>query len=492
METETSRRRIVEAAALTAFAVVFVLGLRASFSAPISPQDEGQLLVYPLQILHGRVIYRDFESIYGPGNPMLLAAVFRVLGATITIERTVGLVYRAVLVLAVYRVTKRASASIGWSLLAAAITAGTISRTGTAAYGWFGGLAAASLAVSLLPTARPRQAFAAGVLGGIALLFRIDLVIAVGIAAVLLGAQGRLTRSTLYGFCVPAAAGVAHALIAGPGTVFRELVIVPMRNGPGRTLPLRASTEVGMLLLGVLGVVAFLGLTAWRVRRSQPTVAAAAALSAGTVAQMLQRADYPHIAYVGGLALGLAVPAGIAWSSSLRWDRRLVLVPAALVLIASWSPRLYYPKQFFQSGTAKLLTNAGRTLPLTAAERDDYESAIRAADRIGEPGDRVIIGPRDLRISVYADTALYYLLPSFRPATYFLEFNPDGANHGSRLAHDLEKADMLLLTNRWINRFDEPNRGESPGSPLAGEVLAREFCERDRAGTFVIYRRCSP
>ena len=58
--------------------------------------DEGTLLVYPEQILQRKLRYRDFETLYGPANPFLLAVVYYyyIGGIWITPERATGFACR--------------------------------------------------------------------------------------------------------------------------------------------------------------------------------------------------------------------------------------------------------------------------------------------------------------------------------------------------------------------------------------------------------------
>ncbi len=55
------------------------------------PMEEGFMLAFPEQLLHGRLPHRDFLHLYGPGSLWLLAAVFKLFGTTLTNERLVGL-----------------------------------------------------------------------------------------------------------------------------------------------------------------------------------------------------------------------------------------------------------------------------------------------------------------------------------------------------------------------------------------------------------------
>ena len=53
---------------------------------------------------------------------------------------------------------------------------------------------------------------------------------------------------------------------------------------------------------------------------------------------------------------------------------------------------------------------------------------IAAAARISQPGQRLFVGPGDLRKTPYSDAYLYYMLPDLVPATYYIEMDPGVAN----------------------------------------------------------------
>ena len=49
-------------------------------------------------------------------------------------------------------------------------------------------------------------------------------------------------------------------------------------------------------------------------------------------------------------------------------------------------------------------------------------------DAVTEPGDRLIVGPGDLRKTPYSEAFLYYLLPELVPGTRYIEMDPGVAN----------------------------------------------------------------
>lgn len=116
---------------------------------------------------------------------------------------------------------------------------------------------------------------------------------------------------------------------------------------------------------------------------------------------------------------------------------------------------------------------------------------IAAADRIAKPGQRLFVGPVDLRKTPYSDAYLYYMFPDLVPATYYIEMDPGVANaNGSRMPQDLESADIVILSAIWED-WSEPNDSRKVGSDASEQVLARDFCH---VGTYLnlyqLYRKC--
>jgi hypothetical protein len=127
-------------------------------------------------------------------------------------------------------------------------------------------------------------------------------------------------------------------------------------------------------------------------------------------------------------------------------------------------------------------------------KQDRAEAAqlvIDAAARISKPGQRLFVGPGDLRKTPYSDAYLYYELGDLVPATYYIEMDPGVANTAnSGLDRQLASADIVILSKIWDN-WSEPNDSRKVGSDKSVRVLARDFC---RVGTYLdlyeLYRKC--
>jgi hypothetical protein len=220
--------------------------------------DEGIVLEYPELILHGEVPFRDFQSSYGPGTYLPLAAAYRVLGPSVTVERAVGVAYRLAIVLALL--------ALLWPLGAALALAGVSLATlailpiGTpgppVAYGWYFALACLLWGLWSARAAtldrRPRVAaalwVASGLLAGAAASARPDLgVAAVLSSAVLVFGVGKIAKLAFAaGLAVGASPLLWNVLAAGWSPFWSYGVLARIHELPESGYPL--PTGVGLLL----------------------------------------------------------------------------------------------------------------------------------------------------------------------------------------------------------------------------------------------------
>lgn len=468
------------------------------------PQDEGALVVYAERVLHGSVAHRDFESYYGPGMPWVLAGAFLVAGHHLLVERLVGLVLEITVAVAMASIGLRFGVRQGAAagLLSAAALADVVPPVASPLLA-----AIALLAVSLTVATAPgppgwrcswRYA-AAGALAALALTFRIDfaVVAAVSIAPLLVGRK----RACLC-YLAGAAAGLVplavHVVIASPGTVFGLVIVAGLHTSAARRLPLpptdpAAAVEVAIVLASVAVDMLAAGALWLHAKRTDGVrlLAAAALLSVAVLPEILQRADVYH------LLPAMAVP--------------VALLPVSLPVLAeqrrwrlgSFRAATYYALFGALTAVAIVLAavlenpgvpinNEGRSFPVSSGEATQARAVLADVDRIAHAGQRVFVGPMDMRRTNYTATYLYFLLPQLVPATYYLEMEPLSANGAdSHLAADVASADVLVLTTEWDD-WHEPNQSSSfYGSDLPNQVVARSFCLRAHDGVYRVYTRCA-
>ena len=100
------------------------------------------MLVFPERVLAGDVANRDFLHLYGPASLWVLAGIYKLAGASIATERTVGLIQHLGIVFGVYALAhpfgRRVATICGVTAVFIAIT-----PIGLAALAWNGGVALA-------------------------------------------------------------------------------------------------------------------------------------------------------------------------------------------------------------------------------------------------------------------------------------------------------------------------------------------------------------
>jgi hypothetical protein len=485
----------------------------ASYAAG-SRMDEATLLVYPELMLQGKIAYRDFETFYPPANLCTLAAAYRVLGISITTERIVGIMYRLALFAGLYVAARR------WGKIAAAgvvaIAAFVLLPLYLFAIGWIMALALALGSVSLLARSLPLPARSgtviAGLMGGFAILFRVDIAPAVIVSGVvlLLCLQPGKWRSYALGLILGCAPLLFWVVKAGVGPVVENLFLYPVvYSSPGRRLPLFGENAqipaylcaivIAAILLLVSGAVA-----TWR-KRGEPDrvlLLALGCLAICVTPQVFQRAEPFHAAIVAPVTFAL-LP--VLAAASLVLKNKLTLAPllaglmtaACFSILFSISPGstqifdLSLHNQLVRSELPEYMARGGqRSFPLSSPI--DAQSVTRicaALTQHSRNGERLFVGPRDLRQTNYNDVYFYYLLPKLAPASYFVEMNPCSANRpGSRLASDISQADWLILDSQ-LNTSREPNASLQLGPDAPNLIVRSQFVQVAQLNQYSIFHR---
>jgi len=538
-----------ELIAIGIVAAALLIPFRGLFRLQGAPMEEGFMLVFPERFLHGDIPNRDFVHLYGPGSIWVLAAIYKVFGINLEVERVVGFLQQAGIIFGVYGIARwwgRRIAVIS-ALLAAVIM---LPPTGLVALAWPGAVAfsliGAALGLHARATSDARRArtlaIVSGILFGLAFLYRVDIVFAVGLTILVL--VWRAPRSRVVPLVSSAIATaslvVIHLAMAGPGTAIRGMVLDPvfkLRGGRGlrvppswghydgflqdlldfRPLPWPLPVIPGpqqiffwfFLCLGSVGLLVGTGI--WAVRRRPESIRAravlvAGAFSLGILGQGVQRADSTHLAWISCVSLGL-VP--IALAEILRhrtgtgwWTRHATLVACAVPMILVFFVTTNYTIRPYGDAVVQTFGIRRATWDIEHGDRHFYYGSksvadaanelIPAVDAIKRPGDRLFTGPADLRRTFGSEDWLYHLFPELPPGTRYIELDPNLANaKGSGLAHDLKSSDIVILSKIW-EQWNEPNDSSNPGSPAASRVLKRDFCLVGEFGnTFLLYTKCN-
>ncbi|HET6664608.1 MAG TPA: hypothetical protein VFG94_10135 [Acidimicrobiales bacterium] len=531
-------------------ALACVLPLIELWRAPGPPMEEGFMLVFPELVLDGQIPNRDFLHLYGPGSLWVLAGVFKVFGTTLATERVVGFLQQLGVVFGVFALLRpwgRWVAAAGGAMTAVIL----IPTIGLTALAWTGGLAlglwALSHALGAVDAAagsprRRRALIIAGLLAGAALLYRPDLVVAIGLSSVVLWSG--LQRGDRLRFAGALAIGlspyVLHMAMAGVGNVVEGLVLQPVFElRAGRSLPFPPSwghfdgflQRAGALIepswplpapptpaqlslwLGLLfaanAALVVMGVRA--ARRGDRRLLALALFSVGLLPQAIQRADSTHLAWVSCVPLGL-LPAAVveaqrAWRPRWSPERTAILagvvpVVATLALAPTFVWGIYadYVGRSFGFGELEAGTMRRGDRVFHYGRLDAVEAVnalLPDVARIAQPGDSLFVGTGDLRKTPYSEAFLYYLLPELEPATRYIEMDPGIANaEDSGMADELRRADIVILSS-IRDDWDEPNDSRTFGPNEPNEVIQDEFCLVESygrglsgRGLYELYRRC--
>jgi len=182
--------------------------------------------------------------------------------------------------------------------------------------------------------------------------------------------------------------------------------------------------------------------------------------------QMLQRADEVHTAYW----CVLMVPIAFALMQDVPLVRYALIVYACVMLAGpirqEWpftmKETLALRSDTLFSGVDGIEHN-GRWLPMgPATSVAGLTDTLTALGRIARPGDRVLVGPSDLRYAYMLDTSVYHLIPQYT-AGFYLEADPGLYNRvGSRLESDVRAADFAIINSKMIKSREE-NTSSQPG-----------------------------
>jgi hypothetical protein len=491
------------------------------FDAPGGVMDEGSLLVYPELILKGKLPYRDFETFYGPGNFWVLSVAYALFGTDMLVERAVGLTYRLLILLSIFAIAQRwgAVAAIGTPALMGMLLA----FTGFFAGPWIAAMAFALCSLWMIAQVHSRwRCFVGGMFGGMALLCRADFGPALIASALPLFLS--MKREGKYRYL----AGVGLALlplgwlmvVVGPAQLGHSLFLFPVFHlNPARRLPLLSAEPYLIYLLCVHLLVSAMNVAAGIVAaRTEPTQArgrlllGAALLGLGLTHYAVQRFDFNHMLFALFLPLSL-LPLSILVLLPNKPGTLLGRVRPGLALLLAFIAmqaglpqfgRFYYRwlsegirHPFAREASTKrhdsdlgiFIRRHERSFAFrTEEEASAADNMLAELDRVSSPGQRLFVGPADLRRTNFGDTYIYYLMPQLRPATYFLEMNPFSANApNSRLASDVQSADWLVLNRMW-DYWDEANESAHLGPDAPNAVVREEFDLQGEYGLYLLYR----
>lgn len=165
-------------AIVAALSLVALLYLTLCMKRDVNYYDEGLILFGAARVLDGAIPHRDFYTAYGPGQFYVLAALYKVFGTSILVERAWDTVVRCCIVVPVFIIVGQV-APRRLAVLTAAASLVWLASFGFYGYPVFPALAAALAGLAFLAPALggvrlSSRLAAAGVFAGVTLLFRYD------------------------------------------------------------------------------------------------------------------------------------------------------------------------------------------------------------------------------------------------------------------------------------------------------------------------------
>ncbi len=515
---------------------------------PGPPMEEGFMLVFPEQILNGNFPHRDFLHLYGPGSLYTLAGAFKVFGTHLTVERLFGLLQHAVLVYSMWFLIRPFGRKVATGSALTALVV-LLWPAGLTALAWNGALALGFLAMACSAAASratgERTGFkttfkvVAGASAGLALLFRPDMILAIGLAMAAWWFQfHKGSRAPmLYGFAGMSILWIPHLMVSGFRNSLDGMFIEPVfRLRGGRSLPIPPSwgeidaflqkvdslrepmvpspfSPANQTFLWFLLVLGSAGILVWAAvvaRRTKPPISAtlsffpAALFGIALVTQALQRPDSTHLAWVSGITFALCIPAFVlllqSWRPEFPPNARswvAVGIPALiLILVIPFYPVSNYlgfvSESFGSDPSGHVVQRADRRFYLgDTGAATEAQTIVDILDEESDPGESLIVGPSDLSRTTYSDAWLYHLFPELPAGTRYIEMDPGLADSpDGELAAELARADWVILSD-LLDDWSEPNDSVLSGSTAAGDVLDEQFCLVADTGRYTLYQRCA-
>jgi hypothetical protein len=541
----TGRR--LSPAAITVLIVLAALVYFASFMRYGLAYDEGYLLDSVERILDGQVIYRDFHHTYAPGSFYLVAALFRMFGQSIMVERWVFVVLEALkcglAFLIVRTVTRSRLAYLAPVLVA--LAPGPWHKVFFPAFGFL-----ALYAVLATIERRPRWFLAAGGGIGISAIFRQDVAVFALVGCLLaIGIEEVRRRKGLPSVLAKIAwLGLGLALAVGPvsiwfyrqgalGAMLHKLTVDGVLDNMTNRIPypgLGAATGVDWRYalyvlpvklffylpfvvygLSLVLVVRALAARVWTDRHTALSVILVA--SAMAFNQSTFRSDIGHLLQTMQFVFLLVPPllaSGLVWPSrrlapagrglvALRWGA-VVLPMIALVwvtLVLTFATRGPLAARFQREGIGvgdteyigSMVVRAGNTTNLELARAPIYVTPGEARffmeikgflDANTSPGEYVLAVPQL--------QTLYFLFDRRNPTRYAHYRRSLSPAEEARYIDDIKShgTAYILLTEPFeVARFGETSQSFSEYARPVRDWILANYVLVERIGGVKILRK---
>jgi hypothetical protein len=457
----------------------------------VGPHDEGLVLSAAWRVADGQLPWRDFWWNYGPGQPVLLGAVWAILGPSLLWWRILRVLAGAGVAVVAWRLARRWGGDPRWAA-AAGVAAGAAMAwpltPNPNAFALVPGLGAVLLA--------PRRPGAAGGLAALAAWLRpeLGLACALGAAWEARGERGRDAGTRAPAHLLAAAAAGTLVLfvpfiLAAPGRFAEDLSgFLAVQDLQRLPFPLTLSADPNKLLEGAFPALLLAGAAACVVAPRAP--AALLPLGAVGLLYLLGRADEFHLVPLAVVTAVAAAAAGArAHAAGSRvWPPALGAVVAVIALhgIERQAVRALNPPAL-----APVPGGVGDGVRTTAADAAALRRLVPAIRATGRPV--FVAPPRFDRVSV-GNPLLQVILRRPNPTRY--DVMQPGVVTTAEVQRDLR--DDLAATRprplvvRWLApaaRRREPNgSARSSGVTILDDWIAARYEPWLRAGDYAVLR----
>jgi len=527
----TFRQSLIGSAVALVLAYLFLF---LDMSRLPGPYDEGLVLAAAMRVGAGQIPPRDFYANYGPGQFYVLAGLFRAFGTSIFIERLYDLLVRALAVSAVFAITSFYCRQWIASCAAAVAAMWFVAVRVTPAAAVVPVSLLAMLSSSLLPAVFLRgvsvkRIFLAGLLAGLAAVFRYDVGVAllgvhICILAIatrfrsegfLAGLRPILSTCCFYllGFAAITAPPFLYYLSVAPlSPLIHDVLVYPFKYYPhARRLPL--STNLGVylpLLVALLSLYIVLAHREKILRASpngqddfnhpewRPFVFTFAFLTA-----MMYLKGYVRISpvqmYLPSICslplIGVLFQRRLSFSRSIRFSiTGLACLFFFIAIGSSWreTKHLYAQKLSVVASLLSSVTPSGIDAPSTWCktespltkgmcfypEQDRIQTIEFIAARTAASQKLFVGVPRHDKI--YANDNLIYFATQRLPATKWSHFDPDLQNSSgiqAQMVDELERnTPPYIVLDSEFERFHEPNdSSKSTGVTLLDDYIHSRY-----------------
>lgn len=530
-----------------ALGVVALLVLLLPIKAPFNIYDEGFAVLNATRILSGDRPYRDFWTIYPPGQFYVLAAWFKVFGTSLMTARVYDTLVRLAVLTSVYLIARHQRFASLPLLAVSAVTLVLLASASFYTYAVFPSLSLGLFSIlatlNYATTGRKQSLAVAGILVGFTGLFRWDIAIyaAIAVTATTLCASRRIPvgqhtdrpNMRSYGFVSlrPVLVGALAILVpfyaylcvtSGFANVWQQIIVFPVwilhsvRGLPYPALlpvPLEALADLAAYrsidseavkwlffylppaIFGLASVVLVRTFLRQRVLPGGRSLAPVALVSFGALLflQAWSRYDFVHViptSIVAVLTVGSIANVGLAnGRGRLSRTGPLALLSAASVL-------------YLVAPVDRLVSSLARNSPFDChsaliranciALNADQENAVQFVAEHTRSGEHIFVGNRR-HDSIFVNDIGFYFLSDRASATSQHELYPGVATTmdvQKRIARDLSSKHVNVVVLVDLPLSKEPNASAmSSGIEYLDDYIASNYATVSEFGKYKILQR---